>query len=237
MIKLNNEENKCGTMNEQTRDNWIEKILTDIPEGKRILDAGAGEMKYKKFCKHLDYVSQDFREYKGTGDTGLQFGKWDTSKIDITSDINEIPLPDEDFDYVMCLEVLEHISKPQDVIKELTRLLKPRGFLIISAPFCSITHMSPYYFYTGFSNNFYKEWLNKFNLNVIDLQYNGNYFEYLAQELQRLPYIASIYSNGINEESNVAIGTMLNVLNQLSKNNKGSEELLSFGLQIIAQKE
>jgi ubiquinone/menaquinone biosynthesis C-methylase UbiE len=237
MIKYNNTENKCGTMNEQTRDKWIENILKDIPTGKRILDAGAGEMKYKKLCNHLDYISQDFSQYNGSGDTGLQFGKWDTNGIDIVSDINDIPLPDESFDYIMCLEVLEHVSHPQNTIKELTRLLKPKGFLIISAPFCSITHMSPYYFYTGFSKNFYKEWLKKFNLDVIDLQYNGNYFEYLAQELRRLPYIAKNYSTFEIDNNATAIQEMLNILNELSKNNKGSEELLSFGLQIISQKE
>jgi hypothetical protein len=99
--------------------------------------------------------------------------------------------------------------------------------------------MSPYYFYTGFSKNFYKEWLKKFNLDVIDLQYNGNYFEYLAQELRRLPYIAKNYStfDFSNTTMESVIGDALYFLNQLSIANHGSEELLSFGLQIIAQKE
>ena len=33
-------------------------------KSKRILDAGAGEQRIKKFIKNNDYISQDFGEYK-----------------------------------------------------------------------------------------------------------------------------------------------------------------------------
>lgn len=46
--------------NEERRNEWIEKQLKSIPDGLRILDAGAGELRWKKFCSHLEYVSQDF---------------------------------------------------------------------------------------------------------------------------------------------------------------------------------
>ena len=32
-------------------------------KSKRILDAGAGEQRIKKFIKNNDYISQDFGEY------------------------------------------------------------------------------------------------------------------------------------------------------------------------------
>ena len=77
----------------------LRKILT--PAGKRLLDAGAGECKYKPFCTHLKYVSQDFCQYTGEGNSkGLQMGKWDTSHIDIVSDITNIPEPDASFDVI-----------------------------------------------------------------------------------------------------------------------------------------
>ena len=58
-----------GTTNSIFRENWLESVLNDIPKGMKILDAGAGESQYKKYCTHLDYVSQDFAEYDGTGDS------------------------------------------------------------------------------------------------------------------------------------------------------------------------
>ena len=60
---IKSKELTVGSYNETTRVNWIEKTLKKIPAGSKILDAGAGEQQFKKFCKHLEYVSQDFAEY------------------------------------------------------------------------------------------------------------------------------------------------------------------------------
>ena len=35
---------KVGTHNESTRQLWLEQALDQIPQGSRILDAGAGEL-------------------------------------------------------------------------------------------------------------------------------------------------------------------------------------------------
>ena len=61
--------NDTGTTNEITRRKWVEKVLGDLSPGLRLLDAGAGEQQYKKFCGHLTYVSQDFAQYNGVGDS------------------------------------------------------------------------------------------------------------------------------------------------------------------------
>ena len=108
-----------GLGNEKNRDKWLEKVINDIPNQSKILDAGAGELKYEKFCSHLDYTSQDFGKYTGEGnDEGKQTGNWDNSKIDIVSDIIDIPLPDKSFDAIMCVEVFEHIAEPVKAVKQ-----------------------------------------------------------------------------------------------------------------------
>ena len=66
-----------GTRNEENRVTWIEKPLKKIPADSRLLDAGAGEQPFRKYCSHLNYISQDFAEYDGSGDgKGLQMKKW-----------------------------------------------------------------------------------------------------------------------------------------------------------------
>jgi ubiquinone/menaquinone biosynthesis C-methylase UbiE len=45
-----------------------------------------------------------------------------------------LPYPDKSFDYVTCLEGLEHIENPQNAIREFARLLRPGGHLITSVP-------------------------------------------------------------------------------------------------------
>lgn len=46
----------------------------------------------------------------------------------------ELPFGDQTFDYVTCLEGLEHIENPQQAVREFARVLKPGGHLIVSVP-------------------------------------------------------------------------------------------------------
>jgi SAM-dependent methyltransferase len=45
-----------------------------------------------------------------------------------------LPYDDSSFDYITCIEGLEHIENPQQAIREFSRLLKPGGHLIGSIP-------------------------------------------------------------------------------------------------------
>ena len=229
---------KCGTQNKANREAWLEQSLAKVPAGSRILDAGAGELQYRRFCAHLNYVSQDFAQYDGQGDgIGLQKSAWDQSRLDIVSDITQIPEPDASFDAVMCIEVLEHVPSPVNALRELSRLLKPGGTLIITAPFNSLTHFAPYFYQTGYSRYFYEYWLQSFGLEIVDMQWNGSYFEYLAQELRRLPWAGEKYTGGsLNWIERMALGVLLGRLTRFSQNDQGSEQFLAYGLHVIAQK-
>jgi len=228
-----------GTHNRSDREAWLERTLKQIPAGSRILDAGAGEQQYKRFCKHLNYIAQDFAQYDGKGDgRGLQRGSWDQSKLDIISDITSIPAPDASFDAIMCVEVFEHLPEPLKALQEFKRLLRPGGYLIITAPFCSLTHFAPYHFYTGYNRYFYEKHLPAHDFEIIELKANGNYFEYLAQEIRRLQWTAQCYAmrHRLSALDWLAINKCLSLLGSLSKNDCGSAELLSFGYHVLAKK-
>ncbi|HKR07353.1 MAG TPA: methyltransferase domain-containing protein [Bacteroidia bacterium] len=227
-----------GLSNEPNRDAWVEKTLKKIPGGLRLLDAGAGEQKFKKYCTHLNYVSQDFAQYKPEEKKeGLQMETWDYGKLDIISDIASIPEPDKSFDAILCTEVFEHIVNPIEAIKEFARLLKPGGHAIITAPFCSLTHFAPYHFYSGFNTYFYEKCFKDSGFEIIEMTPNGNYFEYIAQEMQRLPAIASKYSkHSVNKNDQRIISESIQLLEKISANEKGSSELLNNGWQVFAKK-
>lgn len=227
-----------GTHNEQAREEWIAQALAGLPAGLRILDAGAGELRYKPYCSHLDYVSQDFAQYNGEGDgSGLQMGSWDCSRLDLVCDITAIPEPDASFDAVLCVEVLEHVPDPLATLRELARLLRPGGRLILTAPFCAMTHMAPFFFSTGFSRHFYEHWLIHFGLEIEEITANGNYFEYLAQELRRLRSIAERFAGTTtSDDERAAVRSVLDLLARLSAADGGSAELLAFGLHVRARK-
>jgi SAM-dependent methyltransferase len=231
----------CGTRNKSSRDQWLESRLSQIRPGSTILDAGAGELQYKRFCEHLVYRSQDFGAYNGRGTGGgLQTHTRNTSDVDIVSDIAEIPEPDESYDAVMCIEVLEHIPQPEKAIQEFSRLLKKNGTLILTVPVCSLTHYAPYYFYNGFSKYFFTKYLPLHGYSIKELSHNGNFFEYLAQELRRISYMAKRYSkiNFVDKSIlSLCLFILLRLLNRFSTYDRGSNEMLSFGLHILATKD
>ncbi len=52
----------------------------------------------------------------------------------------EYPFPDESFDAILLLDILEHLVDPWTVVEKMTRLLKPGGVLIASIP--NVRHFS-----------------------------------------------------------------------------------------------
>lgn len=227
-----------GSQNKANRVVWVEKTLSKIPKGSRILDVGAGEQQFKTFCSHLEYVAQDFAEYDGSGDgKGLQTGSWDYSNLDIVSDIIAIPEQDASFDAIMCTEVFEHLPDPIAAIREFSRLLRKDGHLILTAPFCSLTHFSPYHFSTGFNRYYYETHLPAHGFEIIEIEANGNFFEYLGQEVRRLPSISGEYSGGTpNRLERFALKCVLKMLERFSRKDQGSDELLCFGYHVLARK-
>jgi len=222
--------------NDTFRNEWLRKVLTSLPVGLRLLDAGAGELKNRKHCEHLQYVSQDLCQYEGKGDgKGLQTGKWDTARIDIVSDITAIPEPDGSFDVILCSEVFEHIPDAIPALKEFQRLLKPEGILIITAPFASLVHFAPYHFSTGFSRYWYEHHLPLHGFHIDTLIPNGDWFSFLRQELMRMPSVARGKRDWCWPLAYIFAGiTMLYFLLRSPK--KRTDDMACFGWQCIAEK-
>lgn len=176
--------------NEKNRQAWLHQTLNALPKGARLLDAGAGELKNRQHCRHLDYVSQDFCQYQGerggAPEEGLQSKSWNTSRIDLVSDITSIPASDASFDAILCSEVLEHVPEPTHALDEFARLLKPGGILILTAPFASNVHMAPYHYCSGFSKYWYEYHLPLRGFRIQALVPNGDWYTLLRQEISRL---------------------------------------------------
>ena len=230
--------NSIGTNNSSKREEWIKSELLNFKKGLKILDAGAGEAQYKKYCLHLDYTAQDIAVYEGSGNqVGFQTGERDYSNLDIISDINNIPVEDDSFDIVLCSEVIEHITDPVKVFSELNRVLKKDGILIVTAPFNSLTHCAPFHYSTGFSRYFYEHHLPLNGFEILLLEPNGNYFDYLAQELRRTKNIAQKYSNHeISILGKIFIKAVLNLLKKSTASDIGSDELLCYGYHVKCRK-
>ncbi|MFM7359142.1 MAG: class I SAM-dependent methyltransferase [Sediminibacterium sp.] len=228
---------RIGTDNDAVRSKWVIDNLQALPKGIKLLDAGAGELRFKKYCTHLNYIAQDFGNYDGAGDgKGLQMGKWDNSKLDIVSDITDIPLPDESIDAILCTEVFEHIPDAISALKEFNRLLKPGGVMLITAPFCSLTHFAPYHF-CGYNKYWYQHHLNSMGYNNILIESNGTWYSFVAQELRRSYVVSNMYSSKLMGRLIQFFSIPLLIfLSLASKKDSGSEDLLCFGYMVKAIK-
>ena len=61
----------------------------------------------------------------------------------IIADAHHIPRPDATFDTVICTEVLEHVPDPRQVVREMARVLRPGGVLVLAVPFVYPVHGAP----------------------------------------------------------------------------------------------
>lgn len=155
---------------------FISEFAKTLPQGAKILDAGAGTGKYKKFFSHCDYKAQDFAAYEGEEHV---YGE-----LDYISDITAIPVEDSSFDYLMCTEVLEHVPRPDLAIKEFCRILSPGGKMILTAPMRAAIHMAPFHYYGGFTRYWYEHFLPKYGFEIESIQENGKFFRHYGADSQ-----------------------------------------------------
>lgn len=222
--------------NGHIREKWIQEQLKDLPSGSELLDAGCGQQIYRKYCSHLNYKAQDFGEYipdKAQG--GLHTEEWIYGELDYKCNVWQIPEKSETFDTILCTEVFEHLPYPQDTLKELMRLLKPNGKLILTAPFSSIPHMNPYYYFSGFSQDFYFFFGNQYGFTIRKMIPNGDAYSYTAQELN--PAVNSIPNLFLKWIIKIPMHLMLiPILKAFSKLYKNNASYLPFGYHLILQK-
>jgi SAM-dependent methyltransferase len=75
---------------------------------------------------------------------------------------------DNQFDVILCMEVLEHTLNPFDAIKELRRILKDGGYLLLSTPLNHRIH-GPIPDCWRFTEHAYKSLLRNFDILEIDI--------------------------------------------------------------------
>lgn len=173
--------------NQIPRDRFVLRHIGGLRKGASLLDAGAGSQRYRPYCCDLDYKAQDFG--KVTVDQTRGFAALDSDyqygPLDYVCDITRIPIEDAMFDAALCTEVFEHIPDPVSALRELARVLKKDGLLILTVPANCLRHFDPYYYYSGFSDHWLRHWLNETGFNLVEIEQDGNYFHWIALELAR----------------------------------------------------
>lgn len=223
-------------VNKESRNSWLKATLASLPSGSRLLDAGAGELRNKPLCSHLVYVSQDSCQYEGAGDAKwFQTGKWNSNQIDIVCDIKNIPEADASFDVILCSEVFEHLPDPLKALDKFERLLRLGVKIIVTAPFLSLVQFSPYHYATGFSRYWYEYDYRLCGLKIEVLIPNEDWFDFVRQEMLRLPSGARGYRDWRWPLAYVLLGVGLMYFSLRSKTKK-ADDLACFGWHSVAVK-
>lgn len=63
--------------------------------------------------------------------------------VDIVCDAEDMPIEDGSYDLVLCTQVLEHCNRPERIVNECHRVLKPGGTLIVTVPSIYPVHGHP----------------------------------------------------------------------------------------------
>ncbi|MCX5695997.1 MAG: methyltransferase domain-containing protein [Candidatus Omnitrophica bacterium] len=105
----------------------VTALFTNLPKGK-VLDLGCGDGNCAKRLKDSGFEvvasDMDIERFKYRN-----LIKFEASNLE-----RSLPFPENSFDYILFLEVIEHLYNPDFVIGQISRLLKPGGALIISTP-------------------------------------------------------------------------------------------------------
>ncbi|MBT9150493.1 MAG: Demethylrebeccamycin-D-glucose O-methyltransferase [candidate division WS2 bacterium] len=171
-------------MEENKLDDYIlKRELKSLPNKGLILDIGCGGGRI------MDYLS-NFLKSKVIGidiDYSLLKGKKDV----ICSDTQLLPFKNNVFDAITGVEVLEHVPNPGMCIKELYRVLKGGGTLILTTPIFNLPHFLisigrpvflkvtggtdnvPYPHLNFFSIKDHIDMLSLHNFKIIKIRYSG----------------------------------------------------------------
>lgn len=154
-------------MQKITRKN-LEKFLKQYATDKRTLDIGSGGSSYQRFFPNRLTVDID-----------------PARSPEIVADAHALPFEDNEFESVLCTEVLEHVKDPFQVEREIRRVTKVGGTLILSTRFVFPLHDTPHdhWRYTKYGlREIFKEW------EIIEIREETKTFSTVAALLQRISF-------------------------------------------------
>lgn len=145
----------------------------------RVLDVGAGESPWKEWlppqCQYQGIDVSNADEY------GMAADRQDV----VYYDGDVIPFPDASFDGAICIEVLEHVERPDEFVAEIARVLKGNAILLLTVPWSARRHHIPHD-YHRFTRERIGALLTGHGFSDVKIQERGNDIGSIASKLMVL---------------------------------------------------
>lgn len=106
----------------------VAEALADRQVGGSLVDVGCGAGNL------WPLVRDRFAHYTGVDAVRYQGFPSDAVFIETDLDAGGIALPNQTFDVIAAIEVIEHLENPRALVRELVRLIKPGGWLVLTTP-------------------------------------------------------------------------------------------------------
>jgi SAM-dependent methyltransferase len=148
-------------------------LASSLPDGSRVLDAGAGEARHASHFARHRYIGVDL----GVGDAD-----WDYGSLDAVADLSLLPFAASTFDACLNIVTLEHLREPARALGEMGRVLKPCGVLLLVVPHEWEVHQAPHDYFR-FTRYGARHLLENAKFTDIRIQPVGGFFRLLARRL------------------------------------------------------
>jgi ubiquinone/menaquinone biosynthesis C-methylase UbiE len=106
----------------------LRRVIAEISESAIVLDVGCGRK-----AAFLRAIAPRIQQGYGVDFKVVEFQTHNLKAIQVHLG-EELPFEDASFDVVTMLAVLEHIEHEQAILKEIYRVLKPGGKLVLTVP-------------------------------------------------------------------------------------------------------
>tara|TARA_A100000164_G_scaffold364987_1_gene383987 strand:+ start:667 stop:1305 length:639 start_codon:yes stop_codon:yes gene_type:complete len=93
---------------------------------------------------------------------------------DVVGNSNKLPFKNDIFDAVIMTEVLEYISRPEVAIKEIERVIKNEGHILLSVPFLNPFHGDYQSDLKRFTESGLRDLISQTNLKIVTLDKMGH---------------------------------------------------------------
>lgn len=153
--------------------NAIDEKIDSLDDSGVSLNLGSGSSKI-----HTEILNVDISNFKN---------------VDIVADISKLPLIDESADCIVNNAVLEHVTNPEDCVREFARVLKKDGVAFIFVPFMQGFHASPHD-YWRWTESGCKELFAKYFDNIVIAPSGGPTSGFLWVLQEWLALVCSIFT-------------------------------------------